>query len=187
MRFAHRTSNFLNFAQMRKRFEEQHEIGLKLISETRVSLKSRDDFPAVVISLKEIFINKKLNAKVFNVLEEKVLKDKKATGRPGMTLWQIFVLAQVRLALNIDYDRLEMMVNNNSTLRQLLGIERKQGFGYVEIGRQRIIDNIRLLDDKTLINLNDLIVKFGHGVFKKKGEAALLLKIYMRLWMVSLI
>ena len=93
-----------------------------------------------------------------------------------MNLWQIFVLAQVRLALNIDYDRLEMMVNSNSVLRQLIGIEAETGFKHRIIHRQTIIDNVCLLDDNTLIKINDEIVKFGHDKFKKKETEALCLK-----------
>jgi hypothetical protein len=53
---------------------------------------------------------------------------KKQTGRNGLNLWQIFVLAQFRLALNIDYDRLHHIANYDSQLRQLLGIETETGF-----------------------------------------------------------
>ena len=53
---------------------------------------------------------------------------KKQIGRNGLILWQIFVLAQFRLALNIDYDRLHHMANYDSLLRQLLGIETETGF-----------------------------------------------------------
>ena len=35
----------------------------------------------------------------------------KRTGRPGMTLWAIFVCGVVRLDLNIDYDRLHELAN----------------------------------------------------------------------------
>ena len=93
-----------------------------------------------------------------------------------MNLWQIFVLAEVRLALKIDYDRLEMMVNSNTVLRQLIGIERESGFGYKTFHRQTIIDNVELLDDKTLNELNDVIVQIGHKVFKKKETEALRLR-----------
>jgi len=161
---------------MRKRFEEQHKVGLKLISETKVSVKSRDDFPAVVATLKEIFTNRNYNEQIFSILEEKIMKGKKKTGRTGLTLWQIFVLAQIRLGLNIDYDRLEMMVNNNSTLRQLLGIEYISDINYIEISRQRIVDNVSLLDDNTLKKLNEVIIELGYNVFKKKGKAVFCLK-----------
>ena len=91
-------------------------------------LKSRDDVPALVIALLKIYSTPKYNSRVFSVLENKVLKGKRKTGRNGLNLWQIFVLAQFRLALNIDYDRLHYMANSDSTLRQLLGVETESGF-----------------------------------------------------------
>ena len=103
-----------------------------------------------------------------------ILKGKKKTGRTGLNLWQIFVLAQFRLGLHIDYDRLHHMANSDSTLRQLLGIETETGFKRIEIGYQRILDNVHLLDNKTLSQINDIVVGFGHKeVFKKKEAEAL--------------
>lgn len=162
---------------MRKRFEQQFEIGVKVISDTPVLLKSRDDIPALVIALLEIYKNADFNRKLFKLLEECILIGKKQTGRTGLNLWQIFVLAQYRLALNLDYDRLHYMTHSDSTLRQLLGIETESGFEKREISYQRIVDNLHLLDNDTLDKINDVIVIFGHGkVFKKKEEEALFVK-----------
>ena len=158
---------------MRKRFDQQFQLGVKPILETPVLQKSRDDVPAMVIALLKIYKTPKYNDKVFCLLDEAILMGKKKTGRNGLNLWQIFVLAQFRLALNIDYDRLHYMVNSDSTLRQLLGIETETGFERIEIGYQTILDNVHLLDDDTLIKINDVIVEFGHTVFKKKEEVAL--------------
>jgi hypothetical protein len=162
---------------MRKRFEQQFELGVMPILETPVLVKSRDDVPALVIALLRIYKTSEYNEKIFSLLEEKILKGKKETGRTGLSLWQIFVLAQFRLALDLDYDRLHYMAYSDSTLRQLLGIETETGFEKIEIGYQRIIDNLHLLDNETLIKINDVIVNFGHKeVFKKKEEVALLAK-----------
>lgn len=161
---------------MRKRFEQQLEIGIMPISETEVLLKSRDDVPALVVTLLKIFNTPKYNKKIFRILEDKILRNKKTTGRNGLNLWQIFVLAQFRLALNLDYDRLHYMVNSDSTLRQLLGIETETGFEKIKIGYQRILDNVHLLDDNTLRNINEIIVELGYDVFKKKEVEALSLK-----------
>ncbi len=161
---------------MRKRFEQQFELGVMPILETPVLLKSRDDVPALVIALLKIYSTPKYNSRVFSVLENKVLKGKRKTGRNGLNLWQIFVLAQFRLALNIDYDRLHYMANSDSTLRQLLGIETESGFKRIEIGYQRILDNVHLLDNETLVIINNIIVELGHDVFKKKEEEALRVK-----------
>ena len=157
---------------MRKRFEQQFKLGVKLIIETPVLLNSRDDVPPLVMALLEIFKTKKYSSLIFSILEEKILGGKKETGRTGLNLWQIFVLAQFRLALNLDYDRLHYMANSDSTLRQLLGIETETGLDKIEIGYQRILDNVHLLDSETLIKINDVIVDFGHkNVFMKQGGA----------------
>ena len=162
---------------MRKRFEQQFKLGVKPILKTPVLLKSRDDVPALVMALLKIYDMPKYNRQIFSILEETILKGKKKTGRNGLNLWQIFVLAQFRLALNLDYDRLHYMANSDSTLRQLIGIETETGFERIEIGYQRILDNLHLLDDITLRKINDVIVEFGQGeVFKKKGEVVLYAK-----------
>lgn len=158
---------------MRKRFEQQFKLGIKPITTTPVLLKSRDDVPALVIALLKIYNTPKHNKQIFRILEDKILKGKKKTGRNGLNLWQIFVLAQFRLALNIDYDRLHYMANSDSTLRQLLGIETETGFEKIEIGYQRILDNVHLLDNKTLKKINNEIIEFGHEVYKKKEDEAL--------------
>jgi hypothetical protein len=165
---------------MRKRFEQQMELGVKLIEETPVRSKSRDDIPAMIKALLLIYTTSKYNEKIFKILEDKLVSGKKVTGRPGLTLWQIFVLAQFRLALDIDYDRLDEMVSSHSGFRQLLGIENNADFSsdrFIDFSYDRIVDNIRLLDDQTLKQINQVIVEFGHGVvFKKKEAAALCVK-----------
>jgi hypothetical protein len=95
-----------------------------------------------------------------------------------MDLWQIFVLAQTRLALNISYDRLHMMANYNTLLRQLLGVEftKEMNFEKIEIEYQNIIDNVHLLTDDILKKINEVIVEMGHNTFKKKEQEALRLK-----------
>jgi len=161
---------------MRKKFEPQYSIGQKRIEDTQVNLKCRDAFPKLILALKELFINEEYNQKLFSILESKILADKKVTGRKGMDLWIIFVLAQTRLCLNISYDRLYHMANYDILLRQIMGIATDYDFKKVEFEYQNIIDNIDLLDYDTLLKINDLIVEMGHGVFKKKGTEALHLK-----------
>jgi len=162
---------------MRNRFEQQLRIGIKPISETPVLINSRDDVPALVASLLKIFNTPEYNEQIFSILERCIMQGKKKTGRQGLNLWQIFVLAQFRLALNLDYDRLHYMTTSDSVLRQLLGIEAEPGFVNEQISYQRILDNVHLLTDKALIEINNVIVNFGHNeVFKKKETDALSVK-----------
>ncbi|QMU65230.1 MAG: hypothetical protein GKR88_13615 [Flavobacteriaceae bacterium] len=105
---------------MRNRFDQQIVLGVKLIEDTPVLQKSRDDVPALLQALLEIYKTPEYNEQIFAILEDSIVKGKKRTGRKGLTLWQIFVLVQFRLALNLDYDRLHYMVYSDSVLRQLL-------------------------------------------------------------------
>ena len=44
----------------------------------------------------------------------------------------------------------------------------------VEFESQNIVDNVSFLNDETVLELNQVIVEMGHGVFKKRGGALLL-------------
>ena len=154
---------------MRKRFEQQTVIGRLLIQDTEIPTAKRSGaLPGLCAALKEIFIIPRWNEKVFEILENKIVSKNNKTGRPGMDLWQIFVLSQVRLCQNISYDDLHHIANYDSLIRQLMGIESDIGFERQRLGYQNIIDNVGLLDDETVKELNLLIVEFGHEVFKKK-------------------
>ena len=152
-------------------------LGRLPISETEVPTKKRSGtLPGLCAALKEIFTAPVWNEKVFEILEAKITEGKKRTGRPGMDLWQIFVLSQVRLCQNISYDELHHIADYDTLIRQIMGVE--SGFGYekYKFEYQNIIDNVSLLDDETVKELNQVIVEFGHEVFKKKEAAALCLK-----------
>ena len=162
---------------MRKTFEQQFTLGRLLISETPIPTGKRGGaLPKLCAALKEIFITPEWNERIFEILKTRITAGKKATGRPGMDLWQIFVLSQVRLCQNISYDELYHTANYDSLIRQLMGVE--SGFGYekYQFEYQNIFDNVSLFDDETVRELNQVIVEFGHGVFKKKEAAALCLK-----------
>jgi IS5 family transposase len=152
-------------------------LGTIPIGETKITTKKRSGaLPGLCAALKEIFVTPEWNERVFEILESKIMAGKQRTGRPGMDLWQIFVLSQVRLCQNISYDELHDLANHHTLIRQIMGVEK--GFGYErhEFEYQNIVDNVALLDDETVRDLNQVIVEFGHGVFKKKEEEALRLK-----------
>ncbi|NMA31359.1 MAG: ISNCY family transposase [Candidatus Methanofastidiosa archaeon] len=163
---------------MRKRFEQQLRFGQISISEVQVNLKNRSAFTKLILALQHLFVTSEYNEKIFRVLEDKILKDKKRTGRPGMDLWIIFVLAQTRLCMNLNYDDLHHMANNDKLLRQIMGIEFDNYYSIepIEFEYQNILDNVSLLDDETVRDLNQIVVEMGHDVFKKKEEEPLRLK-----------
>lgn len=162
---------------MRKRFEQQLSLNIKPIEETYINVRSRDSSHKIAFALLEIYKNGKFNEALFEILEDRICVGASKTGRPGMDLWQIFVLAQFRLGMNLNYDRLHAMALNDRMLRTLLGIE-STGFNAIqfEFKYQTILDNVGLLSDDLLKEINGLIVSFGHEVFKKKETELLSLK-----------
>jgi len=155
---------------MRKHFEQQTELGLELIEEVDLSMRSRDQLPQLLAGLQYIFVTSEVNSTVFKLLEQKIYSSSNTTGRPGMSLWEIFVLGVVRLNLNVDYDRLHYMSNYDEKLRGILGVNRVSGDWKMrkEYKLQTIKDNVRLLDEETIAQINLLIVSAGHALKKKR-------------------
>ena len=127
---------------MRQRFDQQLNLGIQPIAEVQLPLKSRDELPPILGGLQYIFTTSSLNEKVFQLLEEKICKGKKKTGRKGMDLWHILVLAVIRQGLNTNWDRLELMANHDMLIRKILGVHSTR-FQAIEIefSYQSIIDN----------------------------------------------
>lgn len=154
---------------MRKRFEQQQKFGIVPISAVQLPIRSRDELPPILRALQHIYVTPELNEEVFSILEGKVLKEKKKTGRYGMELWHILVLSAVRLGLDADYDRLDDFANHHKLIRQILGVETTFGEGK-RFSRQSIRDNVRLLDEETINKINEVVVRAGHKLVKKKDE-----------------
>jgi len=163
---------------MRKYFQQQLEFGITPIHEVELDFKSRHSFVPILRGLQHVFETPSVNAEVFEILDKKILGDKKKTGRPGMSLWEILVLGTVKLNLNTDYDALHDLTNEHNALRGILGIQRsdfRQGRKY---SVQSLKDNVRLLDEATIYEIVEIIGKGGHELIKKKvGKASLDLKI----------
>ncbi|MFH1004587.1 MAG: hypothetical protein V1781_03705 [Bacteroidota bacterium] len=156
---------------MRQRFEHQTTMGITHISEAKFPQRSRDELPPVLKALQYIFVTPELNEKVFSLLEKKVCAKKKKTGRTGMDLWHILVLAIVRHTLDTNWDRLEHISNYDILTRQILGVHtdtfnvKKKEFCY-----QTIVDNVSLIDEQTLYEINTLVVSHGQKLLNKKKK-----------------
>src|SRR6516225_1675688 len=162
---------------MRQRFEQQMNLRTVAIADVKFPLRSRDELPPVLKALQYIFITRELNEKVFHLLEQKICKNKKQTGRKGMDLWHILVLAVVRHTLSTNWDRLEHLANYDQLVREILGVH-STGFNddKIEFPYQSILDNVQLIDEELLRQINLLIVEAGYSLLKKKEQEALKLK-----------
>jgi hypothetical protein len=156
---------------MRKRFEVQLPLGSTPIEKVELPVRSRDELPPVLAGLQWIFQTPELNSQIFELLENKLVAGRKATGRPGLDLWHILVLGIVRLALDCDYDRLEHLANYDSLLRQILGLNPLLGGEQKRFHYKTLSQNVCYVDEELLRQINARVVQAGRPVFKKKENA----------------
>jgi len=148
------------------------KLGEIAISEIKISLRSRDDIPPLLLGLQHIYTNSDLREAVFGILEENILADiDSQNGRPGMDLWTILVLGVLRVNLNWDYDRLEEMANNHKTIRKMLG-HGSFNDDY-EYKLQTLKDNVYLLTPEIIEKINQVVIEAGHTLVKKKEDEKL--------------
>src|SRR5260221_10084065 len=86
-------------------------------------------------------------------------------------------MAVVRHPLATTWDRLYHIANNDLLIRKILGVYvEKFGIEEQEFCYQTIVDNVSLIDGGLLMKINELVVKHGHDLLKKKEDEALRLK-----------
>ena len=162
---------------MRKRFETQLGFNQKPIEEVKFPKRSRDEMPPVLAGLQWMFINPEVNEAVFSILESKMGANRLRMGRPGMDLWHILVLGVVRLALGCDYDRLEYLVHYDRLLREIMGLEGSFDDDFGSTFQQKTIsENVCYVDDEMLLEINQVVAKYGRELFKKKRKKSSRLK-----------
>jgi hypothetical protein len=162
---------------MRKRFDIDLRLGQTPISKIYINPKSKNALDQLIAALKELYCNREYNDKIFSIIEKYMPDVDRKNGRPGMNLWTIFVLSQVRMCLDAGYSMLHNLSNNHRLLRLLIGVEDEFGVEPFTFEYQNIYDNVSKLSDEMLKEINEVIVEFGHReVFKKKETTALRLK-----------
>jgi IS5 family transposase len=158
---------FQGLGSMRIVKNPQMQFGEVDISEIKFNPKSRDDIPKILKGLQFIYTNESVRKEIFNILENKITPNiNKSNGRPGMELWKIFVMGVLRLDLNCDFDRLHHVVNYDGLIRKMLGHGSLDEEHHYEM--QTIKDNVSLLTPELLDEVNQVIVKAGHILLKKK-------------------
>ena len=152
---------------MRAVVDKQFELGQIPIDQMTFLPKDRDDMPAVLLGLQRLYCDETSRAKLFEILREQLLPDVDLRrGRPGMSLWRIFVLASVKMALDCDFDRLRNLADHHRQLRQMMG--HADFYDETPYQLQTIIDNVSLLTEEVLVEINDAVVACGHRLAKEK-------------------
>jgi transposase, IS5 family len=156
---------------MRVVHNNQMYLGEVDISKIQFDPKSRDDIPKILKGLHYIYTTPEIREAIFAILEQEIApKTDKKNGRPGMDLWNILVMGVLRLGLNCDYDRLHYLVNGDRTIRRMLGHADDFFEELFQYNLQTVKDNVRLLTPELLDKINQVVVKAGHGLLKKKDE-----------------
>lgn len=160
---------------MRQRFDSQFTIGLVQVADVKIPTNSRDELAPTLAGLQHIFITPQLNEQVFAIVEEKIPTGADHfIGRKGMSLWEILVLAVCRLTLNANYDRIHDMANHHTLIRNIMQVSTNSFTDEnPSYGLQTIKENLMLLDEETIMKINELVVASAHNlVLKKKRRAA---------------
>jgi transposase, IS5 family len=148
------------------------------IGSVRISLKSRDDIPKTLLGLQYVYTHQEIRDEVFEILKEVVPnkvdgkgKARISLGRPGMDQWRILVLGTLRLSLDVDYDRLVDLSNHHGTIRQIMGHRAQiDELDPTEYTLQTVKDNVQLFTPRILERINEVVVRAGHELVKKKDS-----------------
>lgn len=154
---------------MRNR-ERAFGLGQTRIEDVKISVKSRDDIPALLIGLQGIYRDEGSRERVFELLKTHVAPHvAHDMGRPGMDLWPILVLGVLKVGLDCDWDRVELLANEMPLVRAMMGLGTlDEG---VEFERQTVIDNVSLLTPQLLKEVSDMVARKGGALARKKpGE-----------------
>jgi len=155
---------------MRMRFNPQPRLDCPPIEMLKLNLNCRDEIIPILRALQHIYGDSKLRRDILHLVGEDVNPETSSEhGRPGMSYWQVAVLAAVRLGCNLDYDKLQDLAEQHRNLRLLMGIGDWQE--EVDFDWRRIRDNLCHLRSETLTKINRLVVSAGHELAPKAIEA----------------
>jgi len=141
--------------------QKQRYLGCPAISQVALNINCRDRMIPILRGLQHLYSQPKLRQQALDLIEQDVVGDADANrGRPGMTLWQILVLASVRLGCDFTYDHLQDLAENHNNLRHFMQVF--QDWKDEPFDWRRIRDNVCLVQPETIEKINHLIVAEGH-------------------------
>ena len=158
---------------MRVATVSQRRLDCTPVNQIQLNTHCRHEMVPFLRSLQHIYSHPKLRDQILELVANDVnTKSSADLGRPGMTYWQILVLASARLELNMDYDALQDLAENHRKLRHIMevgdwqGIEEEPDFNW-----ERIRNNVCLVSPESLKKINELVVAEGHRLFPEAPEA----------------
>lgn len=150
---------------MRKTFDRQQRLDCPPVSGISLNLNCRNETIPILRALQHIYSRPAVRDSILRAIARDVNgRSSPRRGRPGMSYWEILVLAAVRLGCNYDYDQLQDLAENHRALRQIMGIggwkseeQDKKKFDW-----RRIASNVCLLRPETIAQINQTLIHEGH-------------------------
>lgn len=154
---------------MRIPHRNQQYFGCTPVTQVTLNANCRDRMIPILRALQHLYSRPQLRRRALELVGEDVLRDADPDqGRPGMTLWQILVLASVRLGCDFTYDHLQDLAENHNNLRSIMQVAsdwEEESFAF-----RRIHDNICRVRPETIEAINHLIVAEGHRLDPSASE-----------------
>ena len=93
--------------------QPQMKIGFCDIGDIKFNPRCRDEITQLLIGLQHLYVNPATRKQIIDVLKDVPQKDVN-NGRPSMDLWQILVLAVLRVNCNFDWDKIRNLADNHN-------------------------------------------------------------------------
>lgn len=155
---------------MRIPHRKQQYLGCPAVTQAVLNPNCRDRMIPILRALQHLYSRPQLRGRALDLIAEDVLGDVDPDhGRPGLTLWQILVLASVRLGCDFTYDHLQDLAENHGNLRHIMQV--MQDWEEESFDFRRIRDNICRVLPETIEAINHLIVAEGHRLEPAAAEA----------------
>ena len=150
---------------MRKAFDRQQRLDCPPVSRIPLNLNCRNETIPILRALQHIYSRPAVRDSILRAIARDVNgRSSPRRGRPGMSYWEILVLAAARLGCNYNYDQLQDLAENHRALRQIMGIgdwereeQDKKKFDW-----RRIASNLYLLRPETIAQINQALIQEGH-------------------------
>lgn len=158
---------------MRKAFERQRRLDCPSVGSVFLNLNCRNETIPILRGLQHIYSTPKVRDSILRAIAADVNgKSSAHHGRPGLSYWEILVLAGARLGCGYDYDQLQDLAENHGALRQVMGIGDWQSAekDQKKFDWRRIESNLNLLSPKTIEKINQAIIEEGHRLDPKAAE-----------------
>ena len=154
---------------MRIPHRKQQYFGCTPVTQVTLNTNCRDRMIPILRTLQHLYSRPQLRRRALELVGQDVLGDADPDqGRPGMTLWQILVLASVRLGCDFTYDHLQDLAENHNNLQLIMQVAsdwEEESFDF-----RKIRDNICRVRPESVEAINHLIVAEGHRLDPSASE-----------------